>query len=360
MADQLKDIYNKDFFDQFTTKVKKDYPPFNPEKFLAIIFDEEWDRLELKQRISKISQAIHQTFPAQFEEAIQILMEIVPGYKGFNYLFFPDFVEKYGLEDWDHSIKALEIFTQYSSAEFAVRAFIRKNPSKMMKQMQAWSTHENEHVRRLASEGCRPRLPWAAPLRDFQHDPSPILPILEQLKQDPSKYVQKSVANNLNDISKDHPKIVKHLVHQWKDQHSITDWILRHGCRTLLKKADKEILQSFGYPPAKEVQIENLSLSKETIELGETLTFCFQVNNNAEQTHQLRIEYAIDFMKANGKTNRKIFQLSSKSYPSGIASMERKQKFVNLTTRKHYSGKHVLTILINGEEKASVDFELIC
>jgi 3-methyladenine DNA glycosylase AlkC len=123
-------------------------------------------------------------------------------------LFFPDFVETYGLEHWDRSVAALEKFTRMSTSEFAVRPFLKRNQPRMMAQMAAWSKHESEHVRRLASEGCRPRLPWADALPALKRDPAPIWPILEQLKADPSEYVRRSVANNLNDISKDHPEQV--------------------------------------------------------------------------------------------------------------------------------------------------------
>ncbi|SFM19588.1 3-methyladenine DNA glycosylase AlkC [Gracilibacillus orientalis] len=358
MSTPLKDMYSSEFFERFTAKVKSHYPLFDKTRFIETIFDENWKGLELKQRMRHISIAIFETFPPSYEEAVQLLMNMAPQCRGFEYLFFPDFVERYGIEYWDTSMTALEEFTKYSSSEFAVRPFIIKNPSKMMEQMLDWSRHEDEHVRRLASEGCRPKLPWAAPLKRFQNDPSEIIPILEELKQDPSKYVQKSVANNLNDISKDHPALVKQIVHKWSGNDSVTDWILKHGSRSLLKKGDVEALRLFGYVSAKEITVEDLVLSQEQFSLGDTMEFSFQIRNESTQPIKLRIEYAIDFVKANGKQNRKIFKLSDKHYSDETVSILRKHAWKDLSTRKHYSGVHTVTIVVNGEEKASTEFVL--
>ncbi|MGP4039414.1 DNA alkylation repair protein [Gracilibacillus sp. D59] len=358
MSEPLKEMYSSEFFERFTGIVSSHYPQFDQTRFMEIIFDENWQHFELKQRIHHVSMAIRETFPPSYEKTIQILMEMAPQCRGFEYLFFPDFVERYGIDHWDTSMTALEEFTKYSSSEFAVRPFIIKNPSKMMEQMLDWSMHEDEHVRRLASEGCRPKLPWAAPLTRFRNDPSEIIPILDELKQDPSKYVQKSVANNLNDISKDHPALVKQIIHKWSGNNPITDWILKHGSRSLLKKGDVEALRLFGYVSAKDITVGDLVLSQEQFSLGDTMEFSFQIQNESTRPIQLRIEYAIDFVKANGKQSRKIFKLSDKHYSDESVSIVRKHTWKDLTTRKHYSGVHALTIIVNGEEKASTEFVL--
>jgi 3-methyladenine DNA glycosylase AlkC len=149
------------------------------------------------------SESLHIYLPMEYSESVQILMKAALKFSGFQYMFFPGFIELYGLDEYEQSIKALEIFTQHSSSEFAVRPFIKIYSHKMMEQMELWAESENHHVRRLSSEGCRPRLPWAIALPEFKKDPSPVIPILEKLKNDESEYVRRSVANNLNDISKD-------------------------------------------------------------------------------------------------------------------------------------------------------------
>jgi 3-methyladenine DNA glycosylase AlkC len=358
MAELIKDRYSPSFFNQFIKILKSAYPGFDENQFLTFIYDDEWEQREFKQRIRHVSVALRESLPQSYDSSIEILLSIAPQCKGVEYLFFPDFVEVFGLDNWETSILALEQFTKYSSSEFAVRPFILKNQPKMMNQMQHWALDEDEHIRRLASEGCRPRLPWAPVLTALKKDPTPILPILEKLKDDPSLYVRKSVANNLNDISKDHPNLLKQIVREWRGQHPHTDWILKHASRSLLKKGDVEILQLFGYSSAANIGVQNFTLSCDQLPLGEILTFSFDVINESFESQNLRIEYGIDFMKANGKQARKIFHLSQKTYSCGTTHLTREHVFKNLTTRKHYEGLHGLVILINGEEKAKSEFIL--
>jgi 3-methyladenine DNA glycosylase AlkC len=358
MAELIKDRYSPSFFNQFIKILKSAYPSFDENQFLTFIYDDEWEQREFKQRIRHVSVALRESLPQSYDSSIEILLSIAPQCKGVEYLFFPDFVEVFGLDNWETSIFALEQFTKYSSSEFAVRPFILKNQPKMMNQMQHWALDEDEHIRRLASEGCRPRLPWAPVLTALKKDPTPILPILEKLKDDPSLYVRKSVANNLNDISKDHPNLLKQIVREWRGQHPHTDWILKHASRSLLKKGDVEILQLFGYSSAANIGVQNFTLSCDQLSLGEILTFSFDVINESFESQNLRIEYGIDFMKANGKQARKIFHLSQKTYSCGTTHLTREHLFKNLTTRKHYEGLHGLVILINGEEKAKSEFIL--
>ena len=164
-----------------------------------------------------VTTCLNAFLPPEYEEAIIILRKVAPNLSNHTLasIVFPDFVEVYGLEDWDVSLPALEWFTQYSTSEYAVRPFIQQAPDIMIEQMMKWSFHHNHHVRRLASEGIRPRLPWGIALQQFKVDPTPIIPILTNLKEDESLYVRKSVANNLNDISKDHPAIVLDLAKEW-------------------------------------------------------------------------------------------------------------------------------------------------
>ena len=217
MADLLKDMLNHKSLREFALTIQSAYSPFQVDEFIKSTMDETWDSLELKARGRKITLNMGKYLPADYTAAIGILDEIVEKSDGFYRILFPDFVEVYGQDEinWDLSIKALELYTQFSSSEWAVRPFIISHEERMMAQMYAWSKHENEHVRRLSSEGCRPQLPWSQALNSFKKDPAPILPILEQLKTDPSPYVRNSVANNLNDISKTHPNLVAQIAKSW-------------------------------------------------------------------------------------------------------------------------------------------------
>ncbi|MCE5173124.1 DNA alkylation repair protein [Paenibacillus profundus] len=358
MAEALKEMYNPSFFQHFCAIVKQAHPEFDDRLFMNLIFDQEWGNRELKQRFRHITHALSATLPPSYPEAIELLMKITPQCRGFEYLFFPDFVEEYGLAHWDVSISALKQFTASSSSEFAVRPFIEADPIKMMSIMEEWARDEDHHVRRLASEGCRPRLPWAAPLKMFKDNPAPILPILSLLKEDESEYVRKSVANNLNDISKDHPGLVKKIGSEWKGQHPHTDWIIKHGCRTLLRKADPEVLSLFGFNTEPDVQIKNLLLSNDQLSIGDTLAFEFVLVNPSPDIHKLRIEYGINFVKANGTTSRKLFKITENTYKNGEVAFHRTHSFKDLSTRTHYEGQHRIFIAINGREMAEAYLQL--
>ncbi|MEQ9412929.1 MAG: hypothetical protein RIF39_03825, partial [Cyclobacteriaceae bacterium] len=224
MAEPLKYMYDPEFFDHLCQVLKKTIPKFDDNQFIHAVFDTDWPELELKQRTRKVTLALHHILPKDFEKAAECLVKVSRIYLQEKYdkplyplIFLPDYVEVFGLDHFAQSMDALEQITQLISAEFAIRPFIVKYPLKTMRKMKQWSKHKNHHVRRLSSEGCRPRLPWVMGLPAFKNDPSPILPVLENLKNDKSEYVRRSVANNLNDIAKDHPEIVLKIAKQWKD-----------------------------------------------------------------------------------------------------------------------------------------------
>jgi 3-methyladenine DNA glycosylase AlkC len=245
-------------------------------------------------------------------------------------LFCPDFIELYGLNYREISIPALAEFTQYASSELAIRPFIVLYQDHMMTQMLEWAKDDNYHIRRLASEGCRPRLPWAVALSTLKKDPSDILPILYVLKDDKEEYVTRSVANNLNDISKDNPDIVLDIAKEWYGGNKNTDRLVKHACRSLLKSANLEALDIFGFNNTYNTEITNLSISRPNInnaniKIGEEINFLYELN--VKNPGKLRLEYAIDFMKSNGKASRKIFQLKEGNYTAGAFSFSKKHSF---------------------------------
>ncbi|HBY2624885.1 TPA: DNA alkylation repair protein [Clostridioides difficile] len=334
------------------------YNSFKVDEFIKSTMDETRNNLELKARCRKISMSLGMYLPEDYKEALSILEKSVTGF--YFAFFFPDFVEVYGQDDvnWDLSISALERNTKYWSSEFAVRAFIIKDEERMMAQMRKWSKHKNEHVRRLASEGCRPQLPWGQAISKFKKDPTPVLPILEQLKTDTSTYVQKSVTNNLNDISKTHPDLVISIAKDWYGKNKPTNWIVKHGCRTLLKKGNRDVLALFGYDDTTSINIQDFTLETTSISIGENLTFSFKIL--AKKATKTRLEYGIDYVKSNGKRNRKIFKISEVSLKENEKkSYMKKHSFADVSVRKHYPGIHsITTIIINGVEKGKLDFEL--
>ncbi|HEK4788032.1 TPA: DNA alkylation repair protein [Clostridioides difficile] len=357
MPELLKNMYNRESLYEVAVAIQSVYNSFKVDEFIKSTMDETWNNLELKARCRKISMSLGMYLPEDYKEALSILEKSVTGF--YFAFFFPDFVEVYGQDDinWDLSISALERNTEYWSSEFAVRAFIIKDEERMMAQMRKWSKHKSEHVRRLASEGCRPQLPWGQAISKFKKDPTPVLPILEQLKTDTSTYVQKSVANNLNDISKTHPDLVISIAKDWYGKNKSTNWIVKHGCRTLLKKGNRDVLALFGYDDTTSINIQDFTLETTSISIGEDLTFSFNIL--AKKATKTRLEYGIDYMKSNGKRNRKIFKISEVSLKENEKkSYMKKHSFADVSVRKHYPGIHSITIIINGVEKGKLDFEL--
>ncbi|GGG08792.1 DNA alkylation repair protein [Paenibacillus abyssi] len=356
MAELIKDVFTGGFINELGTRMQQAYPPFRPADFHAAVRGEGWDEAAFKQRIRIISLALAEQLPESFPEAVEVIKEASVFFHGLPHLVFPDYVELKGLEHPEEAIQALSFLTPGSSSEFAVRPFILRYPKRMFEQLRQWSASDNEHVRRLASEGCRPRLPWAMSLQPLKKDPSPILAVLSALKEDPSLYVRKSVANNLNDISKDHPELVLNLARQWWGKNPFTDWIIRHGCRTLLKQCHPDALLFFGFHTPQGIIVEKFAAAPDAIRMGEEIHFIFDIVNDSGQLQKLRIEYGIDFVKANGGLSRKLFKLSEKGYGPGRTSLKGKHSFQFITTRKYYPGEHRITLIINGEEVAGSTF----
>lgn len=363
MATALKEVYNQAFLVEFGAKVKRVEPDFSETNFVADVLSDSWDELKLKERMRRISTTLAKHLTGDYLEKLTVLLAIEAECQGFPYLFFPDFVEVYGLskEHFALSMAALARFTQRSSAEFAIRPFILMEPEKTMAQMKEWALSDNFQLRRLASEGCRPRLPWGQALGIFKEDPQPVLEILELLKDDPEVYVQKSVANNLNDIAKDHPEEVIKIVEKWQGTSKTTDWILRKGCRTLIKQAIPEIMALFGYPEISgRIHAAELSITPNQLKIGEKGNLTYQFDVNAGEALKLRIEYGIYFVKANGQANRKLFFLSEQTVAGEMrVAGKRTHDWKNLTTRKHYAGDHRLVLVINGVEVAETVLSLI-
>ncbi|MDE5050956.1 DNA alkylation repair protein [Niallia taxi] len=356
----LKNIYDLAFITKLEDVFTQHYPAFDKERFRSSLFETEWEELALKERMRQITLSLAPVLPQDYGQAITILRQCAPSFTGLGGIVFPDFVEQYGLEDWELSIETLAYFTQFSTSEFAVRPFLIKDQSKMLAQMEVWASSENEHIRRLASEGCRPRLPWGLSVPALKKEPAPVLVILEKLKEDESLYVRKSVANNLNDISRINPDLAVEIAESWYGENQKTNWIIKHACRSLLKKGDPRVLQIFGFENNDNLTVSNFRITPERLLIEESIEFSFSLTSELEVPHKVRVEYAIDYVKANGKQSRKVFHLSEMEWKGVMKKVfTKKQSFKDLTTRKHYPGVHRITIIVNGAEKAALEFDLV-
>ncbi|MBE9032390.1 DNA alkylation repair protein [filamentous cyanobacterium LEGE 11480] len=363
MPEPLKNVYTPELIRALATAVKAEYSQFDVAEFERSIFNPAWQTEELKQRMRHIAISLQQYLPQDYAQAIALLLPVAAQFGGsecgdFEYMFFPDFVALYGLEDFEISMSALEHFTKFSSSEFAVRPFIVRYGDQMMQQMHRWAASDDPHVRRLASEGCRPRLPWAMALPQFKQAPTPVLPILEKLKNDDSLYVRRSVANNLNDIAKDHPQIVVDIAHRWFGQSPEVDWLVKHACRSLLKQGEPAVMSLFGFAAPDHVVCSDLVVQPQ-VSMGDALTFAFELHTDRLSLGQLRLEYAIDFMKAQGKRSRKVFKIAEADYQTAHKQFTKRHSFKPISTRTYYPGRHGLHLMINGIELAAAQFELV-
>jgi 3-methyladenine DNA glycosylase AlkC len=361
----IKDIYSPKFYDAFSDVLKQTLPGFDKKKFVQSIFDGDFKNKEWKDRMKHTTKVLHVFMPKDFPKAVVIIEKTIlalrkKGYSegGLEFMFFPDYIETYGLNDFDTAARAFEFITPFISCEFAVRPFILKYGKKMVAQMVKWSVNKNAAVRRLASEGSRPRLPWAMAIPALKKDPTPVLPVLENLKNDPSESVRRSVANHLNDIAKDHPDIVLKIAEKWKGQNKETDAIVKHGCRTLLKQGDTQALKIYGLK-SENISVTSLKVMTPVVKVGKNLEFGFTVKNTDKKTQTVRLEYGIYYKKAKGHLARKVFKISERAYaPGEKAEVSRKQPFKPITTRQFHTGAHRISIIVNGEEKAMGKFEL--
>jgi 3-methyladenine DNA glycosylase AlkC len=365
MPSLLKDLYSPDFYHSFSNILAKVLPDLDKEHFQKSILDANWKQRELKERMKHTSAVLSHFFPKDFVKAAKIIQQLISVLaqselknKGLELMFLPDYIEKYGMEHLETSARLFEIVTPLSSCEFAVRPFIIRYEEQMLSQMLQWSLHENHHVRRLASEGCRPRLPWAIALPKFKKDPNPILPILENLKQDASEYVRRSVANNINDIAKDNPHITIEIAKKWKGKHPETDALVKHACRNLLKQGEPEILALFGLNQAG-IELLDFKILNPRVAIGSSLQFALKIQNTHKHAKLARLEYAVYFKRQNGSYAKKVFKISEREPGAGaIISLERKHSFKPITTRKYYKGDHRIAIIINGKEMDVLGFEL--
>ena len=364
MSDQaapaLKEIFNIERLQHIATEMTVVYPAFDAKGFLqhACVGLAE---LSVMQRMARVSESLHAVIPLDYPRTLKLLYALAPRLNSaFVSLFLAHYVASYGLGDFKRSMAALKFFTTFGSAEFAIRHFLLHDFERTLAVMQQWSLDGNEHVRRLASEGSRPRLPWSFRLANVQANPKLCASILDNLRADSSLYVRKSVANHLNDITKDHPDWVLNVIEGWNLANAHTAWIARHALRSLIKQGDTRALTIMGAGAKAEVTIRGLSVTPAVIRLGERINLSFQLESTANHAQKLVVDYAIDYVKSAGHSASKVFKLKAFTLGAGERqTINREQHIRELTTRKHYPGTHRIHVLINGERLASAEFELL-
>ncbi|OLF54586.1 DNA alkylation repair protein [Pseudomonas chlororaphis] len=355
----LKEIFNVERLEHIAEQMLAVYPDFDRPGFLEHA-QQDLAELSVMQRLARVSDSLHAVLPADHKANLARLHALAPRLNSrFVCMFLPHYVASHGGDDFERSMAALKYFTAFGSSEFAIRPFLASDLPRTLAVLREWALDANEHVRRLASEGCRPRLPWSFRLEAIQADPELAAPILECLKADPSLYVRKSVANHLNDITKDHPDWVLERLEGWSLDHPHTAWIVRHALRSLIKQGNRRALAIVGAGQAPQVTLHGLRVEPATIRLGERINLSFALESTADASQRLVVDYAIDYVKASGGTSAKVFKLKTFTLPAKAREpLGRAQHIRELTTRRHYPGRHALHILVNGERLGSTAFEI--
>ncbi|MEO3386978.1 DNA alkylation repair protein [Mesorhizobium sp. CAU 1741] len=355
----LKEIFDRNRLRHFVDQTRAISSTFDAERFYAHA-TQDLDGLGIMQRMRRTAEAFALTLPQDYENALGVLAELAPRIgHGFAAITLCEFVVLRGGDDFDRSMEALRLFTRYGSGEFAIRHFLKRDLHCTLAVMRRWAEDENEHVRRLSSEGARPRLPWSFQLREIVADPALTMPILDTLKADPSLYVRKSVANHLNDFSKDHPEWLVDRLGCWPLDDPHTQWIVGHALRTLIKKGDAKALALLGVTGKAEAKVEAFAVSPPTLALGDRVSVSARIASSGESAQKIVADYAIHYVKKNGSASRKVFKLKTFTLePGGEQVLSISQTIRDFTTRTHNAGFHEVDLMLNGEIVARGGFEL--
>lgn len=349
-------------------------PGFDASGFEAAVLA-RLNALELKARAQLIADELLPRLPGDPAERARVLMAMlhpsdfaatasIPagndgGLAGWAVMPLTLVVGQHGLDDFDGGLAALREMTKRFSAEFAIRHFLLADQDRALAVMAGWLVDPNQHVRRLVSEGTRPRLPWAMRLPRLIDDPGPALPLLEALRDDPSDYVRRSVANHLNDIARDHPGRLTALAADWMtDASPARRALLRHALRGRIKAGDPAALAVFGHA-APQLEAGPLLLSGTAFRMGEEMEMRIDLRSTAEAEQRLTVDYVLHLMKANGRTAPKVFKGASIDLaPGATARFRRIHRFREVTTRRFYPGRHAVQLRINGQDSPPVEFDL--
>ena len=355
-----KDRIDRNSIQTIANEIKSAFKKFNNKSFVETLITPQFLKLELKERINQTATVLADFLPSDYKKATEILIKAAPNLGEFENWILTAYIELFGLKQFKVSIDALETLTRYSTSEFAVRPFMIAYPDKMISYLHKWSKDKNEHVRRLAAEASRPRGVWVAYLKHYIKNPREVLELLDELNADSSLYVRKAVANCLNDISKDHPELVIKTAKKWQKRNcKETDWIIKQGCRSLIKNGYPPVFLLFGFAENPKISINGFKLNKNIYRLGERLAIDFSIKSREKKQIKLSIDYAIHYQKKSGNLSPKVYKITERELSPGTTlELKINHKLIDNTTRKHYAGEHCLELIINGKSIKKIKFEL--
>ncbi len=375
MPEPFKNNFDEKAIRSMAAHFERVAPGFDRTGFITYA-TEGLECLELKARSNRIVDAMEEYLPDNFPAAADVLVaslapraeladgelvngDSVNGIRGWLIMPVADYVARRGQTHLALSLDVLKEMTSRFSSEFAIRPFLHSQTEATLEIISQWVADDDEHVRRLVSEGTRPRLPWGMRLSGFVSDPEPLLPLLDRLKDDPSEYVRRSVANNLNDVAKDHADWVVDIARDWLQEASnARQRLVRHALRTLIKAGHPGALQVLGYGPA-ELKIRRFDIQQAQVMLGGAVEFDLELESSSEREQPLIIDYALHHRRADGKTMAKVFKWKTLTLDGGAYFHGTKRHSMKpITTRRYYAGEHTVEILVNGQSLACRAFWL--
>jgi 3-methyladenine DNA glycosylase AlkC len=369
LAEPLKNSYGPAIPRRIAAMIEAVHPAFDSKSFVKQCLA-GYEELALIARGWKIADALHAHLPSDYPAAVEVLVRSLGprldssagnGMAPFLYMPHAFFVARYGLGHFEPSMRAQYEITKRFTAEFSIRPFLERHRGATLARLAEWARDPDAHVRRLVSEGTRPRLPWAPRLRDFQRDPAPVIALLELLKDDPELYVRRSVANNLNDIGKDHPEILFEVARRWKSEGDANrQWIVKHALRSAVKRGEAGALKALGYGASSaRLEIAKAAITPRRAALGGTVTIAFEVRNAGKGRARAVVDFRIHFVKASGRAAPKVFKLKAVDLGPGEAiALAKRVSLAELTTRRHHPGRHLVDALVDGRPVPIGSFEL--
>ncbi|MCF6235590.1 MAG: DNA alkylation repair protein [Gammaproteobacteria bacterium] len=373
MAEPFKNSFNTKIIKGMAEHFLSAWPEFDRVGFVETA-THHLDALELKERSNQIAEAMAQYLPCNFEKSGEIILaSLTPdddgdisgitvtsdGIAGWAIMPMTHYVGLHGADNLELAMNLLKELTKRFTSEFGIRFLLQEKQDETLEILNQWTNDKSRHVRRLVSEGTRPRLPWAMQLSAFVKDPTPLLPLLEALKDDSEEYVRRSVANSLNDIAKDHPDLVAEIAEGWLlDANKAREKLVRHACRTLIKQGHKKALKALGYGQPN-VKLNHLVVLTPTVDFGQKLIFELSLTSMSQNAQPLIIDYIIHHKKANGEMTPKVFKWKNITlHPEKTITVQKKHAIKKVTTRVYYPGEHRIEIMVNGVSQAITDFEL--
>ncbi len=374
MTEPFKNSFNTEIIKGMGEHFLSAWPEFDCAGFVETA-THRLDTLELKARSNQITEAMVRYLPDDFERSCEIILATLTpdddgdisgitvtsdGIAGWAIMPMAHYAGLHGANHLELAMNLLKELTKRFTSEFGIRFLLLEKQEETLEILSQWTNDKSRHVRRLISEGTRPRLPWAMQLSAFVKDPAPLLPLLEALKDDPEEYVRRSVANNLNDIAKDHPERVAEIAEHWLvGANRSREKLVRHACRTLIKQGHQRTLQALGYGEPK-IKLNHLNVLTPTVDFGQTLIFELSLTSMSHEAQPLIIDYIIHHQKANGEMTPKVFKWKNMTlHPEKMITVQKKHAIKKVTTRVYYPGEHRIEIMVNGVSQTVADFELL-